>query len=147
MPCSRTLSSCSLTPRLYKIPPWILGCRVLTRPSSISGKPVYSPTSVTGILFSLSVRAVPPLEIISNPSSCSPLAKWTTPILSKTEIKAVGIFSFTNSFFDYLTFFRRYSVKLENQVVNLGLKRFGVHICIFLLELEDFLHFCGYLLC
>ena len=29
-------------------PPWMRGCSVFTRPSSISGKPVYSATSVTG---------------------------------------------------------------------------------------------------
>ena len=47
----------------------IFGCIVLTRPSSISGKPVTSLTSRTGMPASRRRRAVPPVEISSAPRS------------------------------------------------------------------------------
>ena len=52
----------SSTPLLAKIPPCISGLRVLTRPAIISGKPVKSDTSITGIPCSLRSFAVPPVE-------------------------------------------------------------------------------------
>ena len=42
-----TAAPCSALPRMWRMPPWTLGCRVLTRPSSISGKPVRSQMSFT----------------------------------------------------------------------------------------------------
>src|SRR5580658_267671 len=66
------------------MPPVIFGCMVFTRPSSISGKPVTSLTSLTGMPDSRSRRAVPPVEINSAPSSASPRAKSDTPVLSVT---------------------------------------------------------------
>ena len=52
MPASLIAAMCAGTSRRASSPPWIFGCRVLTRPSSISGKPVYSATSVTAMPFS-----------------------------------------------------------------------------------------------
>ena len=50
------------------MPPAITGCRVFTRPSSISGKPVASATSFSGAMpASFSNRNVPPVERISTP--------------------------------------------------------------------------------
>ena len=67
------------------------GCRVLTRPSSISGKPVSSATSVTGSALSASSFAVPPVDTSRMPSAASERAKSTMPVLSETEINAVFI--------------------------------------------------------
>ena len=64
------------------------GCRVFTRPPSISGDPVTSATSVTSIPASRSAAAVPPLETSSTPSSRRPRAKATTPVLSNTASSA-----------------------------------------------------------
>ena len=64
------------------------GCMVLTRPSSISGKPVTSSTSVTGMPESLRSRAVPPVEMTVTPMSVRALANDSTPLLLKTEISA-----------------------------------------------------------
>src|SRR5215217_152349 len=52
------------------MPPWILGCSVLTRPPSISGAPVISETETTSIPASESAFAVPPVEMIANPTEC-----------------------------------------------------------------------------
>ena len=54
MPCSAITAS-SMPARPSR-PPWISGCRVLTRPSMISGKPVTSDTSRTGRPASRSAR-------------------------------------------------------------------------------------------
>ena len=67
------------------------GCSVLTRPSSISGKPVCSATSVTGSPASASSLAVPPVESSATPSACSARARSTTPVLSETEIRLHGV--------------------------------------------------------
>src|SRR5215831_6089823 len=69
------------------------GCRVLTRPSRISGAPVKSPTSRTGTPAAASVRAVPPVDRISRPAALRPRASSTTPVLSETEISARAIFA------------------------------------------------------
>src|ERR1700722_12917235 len=78
----------SSMPRRPRRPPWIFGCRVLTRPSIISGKPVYSATSITVSAASRSSRAVPPVERISTPRAASARASSATPLLSDTEISA-----------------------------------------------------------
>ena len=48
MPAARSASRWSARRRSARIPPWTRGWSVLTRPSSISGKPVTAATSVTG---------------------------------------------------------------------------------------------------
>ena len=53
--------------RSARMPPWIRGCSVLTRPPSISGEPVTSETAVTAMPASRSAAAVPPDETISTP--------------------------------------------------------------------------------
>src|SRR5512139_1371564 len=74
------------------MPPWTLGCSVFTRPSSISGKPVYSLTSITARPASRSALAVPPVESSSTPAPASARAKSTRPVLSETESRARWIF-------------------------------------------------------
>jgi hypothetical protein len=74
--------------RIAKIPAWIAGCRVFTRPSKHSGKPVISDTSVTFTPAFASAADVPPVEMISYPQAASLLAKSTAPVLSDTLIKA-----------------------------------------------------------
>src|SRR6516164_1495184 len=69
-------------------PPWIFGCSVLTRPSSISGKPVCEATSVTAMPASARSLAVPPVDNRRMPSAASSRASSTTPVLSETEISA-----------------------------------------------------------
>ncbi len=88
MPCSFIWPMCALFPRIPSIPPWTFGCRVFTRPSSISGKPVNSDTSVTFTFASRSAFAVPPVDSISTPIFLSFLANWTTPVLSDTLMSA-----------------------------------------------------------
>ena len=78
----------SSIPRRARIPPCIFGCRVLTRPSIISGKPVKSETSMTGIPASASNFAVPPVDSISTPRVCNCRANSTIPDLSETLISA-----------------------------------------------------------
>ena len=81
-PCARATS------RRASRPPWIVGCSVFTRPSSISGKPVSSATSVTGRPASASSLAVPPVDSSFTPSACSARANSTMPVLSETEMQA-----------------------------------------------------------
>src|SRR4051794_7112091 len=64
------------------------GLSVLTRPSRISGKPVYSSIARDSIPAAARNLAVPPVETISTPSSARPRAKSTTPRLSDTVISA-----------------------------------------------------------
>ncbi len=68
--------------RSARIPPWILGCRVLTRPPSISGDPVTSATERWAIPASASAAAVLPLATSSQPRSDRPRASSTRPSLS-----------------------------------------------------------------
>src|SRR4051812_48449985 len=64
------------------------GFSVLTRPSRISGKPVYSSIARMSMPWSRSSRAVPPVETISTPRSARPRAKSTSPRLSETVSSA-----------------------------------------------------------
>src|SRR3990167_9478995 len=89
MPCSASAAMCAGTSRRASRPPWMRGCSVLTRPSSISGKPVTSATSVTGRPASASRRAVPPVDSSLTPRACSAWAKSTMPVLSDTDSNAV----------------------------------------------------------
>src|SRR5579864_2877453 len=84
MPCSATAAWCAWFPRTCRMPPCTRGCSVLTRPSSISGKPVSSEMSFTGMLESRSSLAVPPVEKSSTFIVTKRLAKTTMPVLSVT---------------------------------------------------------------
>src|SRR5512143_3952722 len=90
IPCSFICFTWPLSPLLPSMPPCTFGCRVFTRPSSISGKPVNSETSMTFTLASRSAFAVPPVDSISTPSFLSFFAKPTTPVLSDTEMRALA---------------------------------------------------------
>lgn len=59
-----------------------LGCRVLTRPSRHSGKPVSSSTLVTGTPAPAIFAAVDPVETSWTPAACSPCASSSSPDLS-----------------------------------------------------------------
>jgi len=74
--------------RRARMPPWIDGCSVFTRPSMISGKPVWSLTSITVSPASRSALAEPPVERISMPWPASALPNSISPSLSETEISA-----------------------------------------------------------
>src|SRR5260370_752858 len=64
MSCLASVAWCSLLSRMARMPPWTLGCSVLTLPSIISGKPVTSQTSLTGR------RASPGATTPQGPSAC-----------------------------------------------------------------------------
>src|SRR3954454_16743191 len=70
------------------MPAAIFGLIVLTRPSSISGKPVRSSIGRVSIPASARCLAVPPVETISTPSSFRQCAKSGIPVLSETVINA-----------------------------------------------------------
>ena len=74
-------------------PPCTFGCSVFTRPSIISGNPVYSEISITAMPFSFSNLQVPPVEIISMPNDCNSFANVTIPVLSETLISARSNFA------------------------------------------------------
>src|SRR5215472_16865395 len=80
---------CSGTSRRASRPAWTPGCRVLTRPSRISGKPVRSVTGWTSIEASSRARRVPPVEYRSWPSRVRPRAKAGRPALLWTERRAL----------------------------------------------------------
>jgi hypothetical protein len=66
------------------------GCSVLTRPSSISGKPVCSATSVTGRPASRAAWRCRRWTAASRPARAGRGRTRATPVLSETEISAVG---------------------------------------------------------
>ena len=71
--------------RRARMPPWICGCSVLTRPSIISGKPVTSRHAGDRQAGRRPGRvAVPPVDTSSKPRAASPRAKSTRPVLSET---------------------------------------------------------------
>src|ERR1035438_3765892 len=84
MGCSATAAACGGFSRRNRMPPCTLGCSVLTRPSSISGKPVRSEISLTAMPESRNSFAVPPVEMSSIPWPESWRAKSTKPVLSVT---------------------------------------------------------------
>src|SRR6266481_1943807 len=88
MPCSAACFRSSAFLRRKRIPPCTFGCRVFTRPPSISGQPVKSETSRTLTPASRSNFAVPPVERISIFSTASRFANSTIPVLSNTLISA-----------------------------------------------------------
>src|SRR5438876_4109122 len=73
------------------MPPCTAGWSVFTRPSSISGNPVRSETLMTARPAPVRVRAVPPVDTRSKPRRVRPCAKSSTPVLSETLSKALGI--------------------------------------------------------
>src|SRR5436190_15106827 len=97
MPAFSIAAMCSRLSRRARIPPWIFGCRVFTRPSSISGNPVCAETSVTRMPSFSSSFAVPPVDRICTPRPASARANSTTPALSETLISARPTFTPTFS--------------------------------------------------
>src|SRR6478672_8216860 len=81
-------SAWSAAPRTPSRPPWTTGCKVLTRPSIISGKPVRSATSFTGTPKPAMAARVPPVETSSTPRPCRVRAASSSPVLSLSEIRA-----------------------------------------------------------
>ncbi len=69
----------------------MLGWRVFTLPSIISGKPVTSEMGVTSIPSSRSFASVPPVEMISIPISFSSFARPMIPALLETLSSALSI--------------------------------------------------------
>src|SRR4030065_2612872 len=88
IPCACMVATWSGRSRRARMPPWTSGCSVLTLPSSISGKPVYSLTSITVRPASRSALAVPPVDSSSTPALARARAKSTGPVLSDTERRA-----------------------------------------------------------
>uniref|UniRef100_A0A7C9AZS4 Uncharacterized protein n=1 Tax=Opuntia streptacantha TaxID=393608 RepID=A0A7C9AZS4_OPUST len=70
------------------MPPCMYGCRVFTRPSSISGKLVSCSTLVTETPAFSKALAVPPVETIVYPKLCNPLPRRAKSVLSDSEINA-----------------------------------------------------------
>ena len=70
------------------MPACTLGCSVLTRPSSVSAKPVTAETSVTACPASAIVAAVEPVDTISTPAPASAAASSSRPVLSLTLMRA-----------------------------------------------------------
>src|SRR3977135_1706913 len=89
MPAALIAAKCSGESRRASMPACSLGCRVFTRPSSISGKPVWSATSVTTRPFSARSFAVPPVDRILILNRARPRANSARPLLSDTLISAV----------------------------------------------------------
>src|SRR5574337_1246962 len=88
IPWARSWARCSGLSRRARIPAWIFGWSVFTRPSSISGNPVTSATSRTFTPDSRRSLAVPPVERISTPRAASPRQNSTAPVLSWTLTRA-----------------------------------------------------------
>src|SRR5688572_986202 len=97
--CALTASRWSALFRMASTPPAIIGCRVLTRPSSISGNCVSSATSRTGTPDARSMAAVPPVDTSSTPRDWRPAPNSTTPVLSVTLISARLIFGMRKGLF------------------------------------------------
>src|SRR5687767_12433640 len=115
MPAARSASICEGSSRRASRPAWIFGCRVFTRPPSISAKPVYADTSVTARPSFCRSRAVPPVERISTPSAASARANSTTPDLSET---------LTSARFTFVT--KASSLPFDAQLLHLGSQRGAV---------------------
>ena len=72
--------------RTHHVARCTIGCRVLTRPSQISGKPVTSLMLITSTPLSESSFIVPPVAITSQPRARRPLAKSTTPEIGRAHV-------------------------------------------------------------
>src|ERR1700722_3570991 len=88
MPCAIIACACSALSRIASKPPCTFGCRVLTRPSIISGNPVSSETSLTFNPTAAIALAVPPVETKSMPWAASARANSISPDLSETDNNA-----------------------------------------------------------
>src|SRR6202041_915355 len=88
MPCAFIACACSALSRSASNPPCTFGCKVLTRPSIISGKPVSSETSLTFNPAAAIALAVPPVETRSMPWAASARANSISPDLSETDNNA-----------------------------------------------------------
>src|SRR3954451_18268480 len=88
IPCSLSVATCAGLSRTARTPAAIFGLIVLTRPSSISGKPVRSSIGRVSMPASARCLAVPPVETISTPSSRRQRAKSAMPVLSDTVMSA-----------------------------------------------------------
>ena len=62
MPAPAIAAMCDASARIAKMPPWTPGWSVLTRPESISGKPVRDSTVETGRPAAERAAAEPPVE-------------------------------------------------------------------------------------
>src|SRR5215217_2781978 len=87
--CSASCATWSASERRARMPPWMRGCSVFTRPSRISGEPVCSETCTAGTPLSFRCLSVPPVLRMRQPSLCRPCAKGSRPVLSETEMRAV----------------------------------------------------------
>ena len=83
-----SVATSSSRSRRARIPAWMRGWSVLTRPPSSSGTSVSDSTRVTSRPSSSRCAAVPPLATSSQPSSARPRAKASSPDLSEVEISA-----------------------------------------------------------
>src|SRR3954447_10306633 len=88
MSCSFSGATWSGLSRTARTPAAIFGLIVLTRPSSISGKPVRSSIARVSIPASARCLAVPPVDTISTPSCTRQRAKSAMPVLSETVTSA-----------------------------------------------------------
>jgi len=95
IPAPWSAATCAGSSRRASRPAWIFGCSVLTRPSSISGKPVYDETSVAAIPSLRRSFAVPPVDTSSTASAASACASSTMPDLSETLRRALRTFDTT----------------------------------------------------
>ena len=88
MPWAAMAAACSALSRIASRPPWTFGCRVLTRPSIISGKPVSSATSLTARPASASAlrgaAGGDQLDAVAGQER----AKSISPVLSDTDRRA-----------------------------------------------------------
>src|SRR6266568_3917605 len=80
-----TSASSAASPRRYRMPPWMRGWSVFTRPPRISGACVNSPTGVTFRPASARARCVPPVDRSSMPRAARRRAKGTRWTLSETD--------------------------------------------------------------
>ena len=84
IPREARVARCSGLSLSARMPPWMAGCRVLTRPPMISGKPVTSLTEVTVRPASVRSLRVPPVETSSTPAALRNRASSGRPVLSVT---------------------------------------------------------------
>src|SRR3954465_10556478 len=87
--CAASVSTSSARSRRARMPAWMRGGSVLTRPPRLSGAAVTSSTRVTASPCSSRNAAVPPDETSSKPRAARPRAKSSTPVLSQAEIRAL----------------------------------------------------------
>src|SRR5438105_3790312 len=97
--CSRNSCTCVSLSRRARMPLNIAGCRVLTRPPSISGNPVSAVTISAGMPASCSALAVPLVEKTVMLWDCNSRANGTSPSrLATLTIARIAIISFRLGF-------------------------------------------------